>query len=245
MKKYKTIINEVSKLSNTKKALIEYDGPSITSWLQLNDEERRATRDKKLEIEEANKVIQKYNSSIDLKRVILEHNMRCALYEDIKEPLIEVLNKYKNKPLGPKTQDNLKNDFKHLTGCNMYIDTRYSCASVIVYLLNDEGYRIGHDYEVEVYFKKDNECISLLTDSNRIQVLTIENAYCNYNASCYVDNINKYIKDYLKAYKKAAQAQETYNEAIKVCNSFNALKNSHSSDLRKCYCNRFNDNYLL
>ena len=245
MKNYKTIINEMSKLNKSKKALIEYDGPSITSWLQLDDEERRAACDKKLEIEEANKTIRKYNNSIDFKRVILENNMRCALYEDIKQPLIDVLNKYKNKQLGPKTQDNIKNDFKHLTGCNMYIDTRYSCASVIVYLLNDEGYKIGHDYEVEVYFKKDNESISLLNDSNRIQNLTIDNACCNYNAGRYVDNINKYIKDYFKAYKKAAKAQEAYNEAIEVCNSFNALKNSRSTDLRKCYCNRFNDNFLV
>ena len=245
MKNYKTIINEVSKLNNTKKAVIEYDGPSITSWLQLNDEERRATRDKKLEIEEANKNIRKYNSSIDLKRVILENNMRCALYEDIKEPLIEVLNKYKNKPLGPKTQDNIVNEFQRLTGCRMYIDTKYKCASVIVYLLSDEGYRLGNDYEIEVYFKKADKCISLLSDSNRIQELTIDNACCNYNSDCYIDNINKYIKDYFKAYKKAAKAQEAYNEAIEACNSFNALKNSRTTDLRKCYCNRFNDNFLI
>ena len=57
--------------------------------------------------------------------------------------------------------------------------------------------------------------------------------------------VNKYIKDYFRAYKKAAKAQKAYNEAIAACNSFNALKNSRSTDLRKCYCNRFNDNFLI
>lgn len=239
MKNYKTIINEVSKVRKSYKEKVQ--GPAYprgASFFKLQDEERDEIRAKIREIDAINQKLDKYNADLDIKVKVLKHNIMCALYEEVKQPLIDILNKYVNKQLGPKTYESIMNDFKNITGCGMRIKNSYNYTDIYIYLLNEDGCRSLEDYEISIYFKDNNDCISIVNNNNRLQTIDINTIRCNYNINEYIEDINTYVREYKKIYKKAYKAAQAYNDIIEQYQKFK-LYGVNMEDLRTCYCNKF------
>ena len=143
-----------------------------------------------------------------LKLKFLDDNKKSMLFEDIKPVLAEILTTYKNKQLGEKTRDKIKNDFKNKTGCGIWFEegAYYSTNKIHIYVLNENGFNSYNEIEINTPYDepiiKDNKIIS--DDISKL-----------YIREKYHENINKSVNDLIKAHKKALDAINKAEEALK------------------------------
>jgi hypothetical protein len=226
MKNYKTLINEVKKVRGSKKESPDFDFIGYKERIDMTDEQLEKYISEKEAYYKECKEVEKHNNEVEIKGKVLINNVKCALYEEIKESLVNVLNKYSNKQLGPATTEKIEKDFEKLTGCKMYIDKSWNYSDYIkIYPFNYNGYKWSYhnDYEITISFcdmeGKDDK--KLINEDNRIKKMdiTLNNIYCSKNEEKYINNVNKYMRDYIKAYKKMYEMQEKYREEKEKYNS--------------------------
>lgn len=212
MKKFNAIIRDVKQTQQKINELEEKTKQIRNTYKNIMDIKKRHEKMKAVENELLKLEEKKTDLQITIK--ILNSNAKIALYNEALPVVLEVLEKHKNKPYGPKTEQKIKDEIKEKTGCGFYIISRYSSQEYHIFPLNNNTYDIvcGTKYE-------NGKQKKLLID-NKIQVPALDDLTIYYYNKEYIDNIPKRIKELKKLYKKAYEKQK---ELDAICSDYNNL----------------------
>ena len=214
MKKFNEIIKEVNQTRQKVKEVEEKTKEIRKTYLNIIDIKERHEKMKTVEndivkLEEKKKYLQ-----ITIK--ILNSNAKIALFNETIPVVLEVLEKYNNKPYGPKTEQKIRDEIKEKTNCSFYISDRYSSQEYHIIPLEFSN----NDYNIECGTKYIEGKNKKLLDDNKIQVPELNDLTLYYTSKEYIDNIPKRIKELKKLYKKAYEKQK---ELEKICSEYNNL----------------------
>lgn len=214
MKKFNAIIREVKQTQKKINELDEKTKELRNTYLNIKNikekhEKMRTVENELMSLEEKKKDLQ-----ITIK--ILNSNAKIALYNEVLPVVLEVLEKYKNKPYGPKTEQKIRDEIKEKTNCGFYISVRYSSQEYHIYPLEFTN----NDYNIECGTKFVNGKQKKLLDDNKIQVPGLNDLTIYYSSKEYINNIPKRIKELKKLYKKAYEKQK---ELDAICSEYNSL----------------------
>ena len=214
MKKFNAIIREVKQTQKKINELDEKTKELRNTYLNIKNikekhEKMRTVENELMSLEEKKKDLQ-----ITIK--ILNSNAKIALYNEVLPVVLEVLEKYKNKPYGPKTEQKIRDEIKEKTNCGFYISVRYSSQEYHIYPLEFTN----NDYNIECGTKFVNGKQKKLLDDNKIQVPGLNDLTIYYSSKEYINNIPKRIKELKKLYKKAYEKQK---ELDAICSEYNGL----------------------
>ena len=214
MKKFNAIIREVKQTQQNINGLEEKAKQLRNTYLNIKDIKERHEKMRNVENELMSLEEKKKDLQITIK--ILNSNAKIALYNEVLPVVLEVLEKYKNKPYGPKTEQKIRDEIKEKTNCGFYISVRYSSQEYHIYPLEFTN----NDYNIECGTKFVNGKQKKLLDDNKIQVPELNDLTIYYSSKEYIDNIPKRIKELKKLYKKAYEKQQ---ELEKICSEYNNL----------------------
>ena len=214
MKKFNAIIKEVNQTRQKIKEVEEKTNEIRNTYLNIMDKKERYKKMKTVENDIAKLEEKKTDLQITIK--ILNSNAKIALFNEVIPQVLEVLAKYKGKPLGPKTEEKIKNEIKEKTKCGFYISKRYSSQEYHIFPLEFNG----NTYDIVCGTKFIDGKQKKLLDDNKIQVPELNDLTIYYDSKEYIDNIPKRIKDLKKLYKKAYEKQQ---ELEKICSEYNSL----------------------
>lgn len=213
MKKFNEIIREVKQTQQKINEVEEKTKQLQNTYLNIMDIKERHEKRKNVE----NKIVRLEEKKIDLQITIkiLNSNAKIALFNEVMPQVLEVLAKYKGKPLGPKTEQKIKDEIKEKTNCSFYISCRYTQEYHIIPLEFS-----NNDYNIECGPKCIDGKQKKLLDDNKIQVLEFNDITIYYSSKEYIDNIPQRIKQLKKLYKKAYEKQK---ELAAICSDYNNL----------------------
>lgn len=214
MKKFNAIIREVNQTRQNIKEVEEKLKDIRKTYLNIMDLKDRHEKMKTVENDIANIEEKKEDLQITVK--ILNSNAKIALFNEVMPQVLEVLAKYKGKPLGSKTEEKIKNEIKEKTNCGFYISIRYSSQEYHIFPLEFNG----NTYDIECGTKFINGKQKNLLEDNKIQVPELNDLTLYYTSKEYIDNIPKRIKELKRLYKKAYEKQQ---ELEKICSDYNSL----------------------
>ena len=214
MKKFNAIIREVKQTQQNINGLEEKAKQLRNTYLNIKDIKERHEKMRNVENELMSLEEKKKDLQITIK--ILNSNAKIALYNEVLPVVLEVLEKYKNKPYGPKTEQKIRDEIKEKTNCGFYISVRYSSQEYHIYPLEFTN----NDYNIECGTKFINGKQKKLLDDNKIQVPELNDLTIYYSSKEYINNIPKRIKELKKLYKKAYEKQQ---ELEKICSEYNNL----------------------
>lgn len=214
MKKFNAIIREVKQTQQKINEVEEKTKQIRNTYLNITDIKKRHEKMKTVENELIRLEEKKKDLQITIK--ILNSNAKIALFNEVMPQVLEVLEKYKKKSYGPKTEKKIKDEIKEKTGCGFYISERYSSQEYHIFPLNING----NTYDIECGTKCENGKYKKLLDENKIQVPELKDLTIYYSSKEYIDNIPKRIKDLKRLYKKAYEKQQ---ELEKICGEYNSL----------------------
>ena len=214
MKKFNAIIREVKQTQKNINEVEEKTKQLQNTYLTIMDLKERHEKRKTVESELV--ILEEKKKDLQITIKILNSNAKIALYNEIIPVVLEVLEKYKNKPYGPKTEQKIKDEIKEKTNCSFYISERYSSQEYHIIPLE-----FSHNYyNIECGTKYiDGKQKNLLND-NKIQVPELKDLTLYYSSKEYIDNIPKRIKELKKLYKKAYEKQQ---ELDAICSEYNSL----------------------
>lgn len=213
MKKFNEIQKDIEKAYQTIKENKEKLDELIDIYSSVKGIEEKVKQHKavKKDMVKLNDEIKDLTISIK----ILNSNAKIALFNEVMPQVLEVLAKYKGKPLGPKTEEKIKNEIKEKTNCYFYIlSDRFSQSyniHPIDYNCNVYNVKCGTKYE-------NGEQKKLLID-NKIQVVEFKDLVI-YSSKEYIDDITVRINKLKELYKKAVEKQK---DLYKACIEFNSL----------------------
>ena len=203
MKKFNEILAEINAVYEQTKAI-------ETRINGLYDGCNSENRDQRLNLAAE---FEKEVTDLRLTSSYLQNNAKIALFNEVFPTVLEILGKYENKALGPKTEQKIRDEIKERTNCFMSIN-----QGIWIVYLSKEGY--GTKYEFT--------CNTKLVDGNRKQILInnkiqkldfadFELWYINKN---YVEDIPAVIGE-IKRLKADAKAKQ--DELRKICDEYNKL----------------------
>ena len=214
MKKFNDIIKEVEQTQHKINELEEKTKQLRSTYLNIKDIKKRHEKIKNVENELLRLEEKKKDLQITIK--ILNSNAKIALYNEVLPIVLEVLEKYKNKPYGPKTEKKIKDEIKEKTNCGFYINERYNSQEYHIFPLEFSG----NTYNIECGPKFENGEQKKLLINNKIQVVEFEELSLYHTSKEYIENIPQRIKQLKKLYKKAYEKQQ---ELAVVCSEYNSL----------------------
>lgn len=214
MKKFNAIIREVNQTQQKIKEVEERTKEIRKTYSNITDVKKRHEKIKTVENDIAKLEEKKIDLQITIK--ILNSNAKIALFNEVIPQVLEVLEKYKNKPYGPRTEEKIKDEIKEKAKCGFYISKRYSLQEYHIFPLEFNG----NTYDIECGTKFIDGKQKNLLDDNKIQVPELNNLTLYYTSKEYIDNIPKRIKELKKLYKKAYEKQQ---ELEKICSAYNSL----------------------
>lgn len=214
MKKFNAIIIEVKQTQQKINEVDEKSKEIRNTYSNIVDIKTRHEKMKAVENDIVKLEEKKKDLQITIK--ILNSNAKIALYNEVLPQVLEVLEKYKNKPYGPKTEEKIKNEIKGKTNCGFYISERYSSQEYHIFPLEF----ISNDYNIECGTKYIDGKQKKLLEDNKIQVPELNDLTIYYSSKEYIDNIPKRIKELKKLYKKAYEKQK---ELEAICSEYNNL----------------------
>lgn len=214
MKKFNAIIREVNQTRQNIKEVEEKSKDLRKTYSNIVDIKPRHEKMKAVENDIAKLEEKKGDLQITIK--ILNSNAKIALFNEVMPQVLEVLAKYKGKPLGPKTEEKIKNEIKEKTSCGFYISTRYISQEYHVFPLKFNGSTYGIECGTKFIDGKQKK----LLEDNKIQVPELNDLTLYYTSEEYIDNIPKRIKELKRLYKKACEKQQ---ELEKICSEYNSI----------------------
>ena len=145
--------------------------------------------------------------------LILKNNYNYRLAADVLPALVEVLKKYNGKKYGEKTQEKMREEFKAMTGCGLYLARfTFSQKCTHIYEMRD-GYRAGEEIE----FFTANAYI--INDDNIIQAQPAD-AFKLYDYSEYIENPAGRVAELAEKKKELDDMRNAFNKAV---DAYNAL----------------------
>ena len=214
MKKFNAIIKEVNKTRQKIKQVEEKKKEIRNTYSNIMDIKERREKRKTVENDIAKLEEKKEDLQITIK--ILNSNAKVALFNEVMPQVLEVLAKYKGKPLGPKTEEKIKNEIKEKTKCGFYISIRYSSQEYHIFPLDFNS----NNYDIVCGTKFIDGKQKNLLEDNKIQVPELNDLTLYYTSKEYIDNIPKRIKELKRLYKKAYEKQQ---ELEKICSEYNSI----------------------
>lgn len=214
MKKFNAIIREVKQTQQKINELEEKTKQIRNTYQNIIDIKERHEKMKIVENELIRLEEKKKDLQITIK--ILNSNAKIALYNEVMPQVLKVLEKYKGKPLGQKTEQKIKDEIKEKTDCGFYISERYSSQEYHIFPLEFSN----NIYSIECGSKYIDGKQKKLLEDNKIQLPGLNDLTLYYSSKEYIDNIPKRIKDLKRLYKKAYEKQ---NELEKICSEYNSL----------------------
>lgn len=214
MKKFNAIIREVKQTQQKINELEEKTKQLQNTYLNIMDIKERHEKRKTVENDLLRLKEKKKDLQITIK--ILNSNAKIALYSETMPVALEVLEKYKNKPYGPKTEEKIKDEIKEKINCSFYISDRYNSQEYHIIPLEYSD----NTYNIECGAKYIDGKQKKLLEENKIQVLELNDLTLYYSSKEYIDNIPKRIKELKRLYKKAYEKQQ---ELEKICSEYNSL----------------------
>ena len=147
--------------------------------------------------------------------LILKNNYNHRLAADVLPALVEVLKKYNGKKYGEKTQEKIREEFKAMTGCGLYLKRftfSQKCNNAHIYEMRD-GYRHGEEIE---FFTNSNNIIS---EDNVIQAQPAD-AFKLYDYREYIENPAERVAELAEKEKELDELRNAFNKAV---DAYNAL----------------------
>ena len=147
--------------------------------------------------------------------LILKNNYNYRLAADVLPALVEVLKKYNGKKYGEKTQEKMREEFKAMTGCGLYLE-RFSfsqkCNNAHIYEMRD-GYKQGE--EIECFTAN----AYIINDDNIIQAQPAD-AFRLYDYREYIENPAERDAELAAKKKELDELRNAFNKAV---DAYNAL----------------------
>lgn len=144
---------------------------------------------------------EKINLELSLK--VWENNLKIASFNEVMPKVLEVLNKYFNKPYGDKTRQKITKEVESLTGARLYINA----DSYIVYV-NDVNFDCGF---------RDNKRMLI---NNKIQRVEFSEMRLLYLKNTYIEDVNSYVTELRKMHDKLYKLQQKFLDEISKYNDF-------------------------
>lgn len=209
MKKYEVILKEMEKT----RAAIKEAG-ALMKEIDNMDARREAAQagdyEKHAALMEAREDrLQEYAAAAEaeyINKIALQYlrdNLKVALYNKTIADVKRILTKYNNKPLGPKTKDNIYQELKAATGCSVW----FTAGEINICTLGANGY-YNHEAEVRITLPYN---IKLITPENRINAAALDEARIN---ETYTENPKKAARELVKKHQKAYAAAEALNKLL-------------------------------
>ena len=205
MKKYKEMLATLAKTSaeieSTKRSYKELEN-SI-----MGDSPLERFKNRKALTNDLNALSRK-ESYLNLVLKLQHYNLQVAALEELKPVIIQILEKYQNKPYGPKTKDKIRNEFKELTGFYIsFFDKNFYT----------EIYAVDYDHHFSLNINTDND--HKVLENNRIQLVTADHLRV-YRVNEYINDIPAHIEKMKEAYNVL---QERYKEFDAAMRDYNDL----------------------
>lgn len=148
--------------------------------------------------------------------LILKNNYNHRLAADVLPALVEILKKYNGKKYGEKTQEKMREEFKAMTGCGLYLQRvsfSQKCNHAKIYEMRD-GYKRGEEIEF---------CTALNTyiinDDNIIQAQPAD-SFGLYDYHEYIENPAERVAELAEKKKELDELRNAFNKAV---DAYNAL----------------------
>ena len=143
MRKFNAIIREVNQTRQKVKEVEEKIKEIRKTYLNIVNLKERHEKMKTVENDIVKLEEKKKDLQITIK--ILNSNAKIALFNDVMPQVLEVLEKYNNKPYGPKTEQKIRDEIKEKTNCSFFISDRYSSQEYHITPLEFSN----NDYNIE------------------------------------------------------------------------------------------------
>ena len=146
-----------------------------------------------------------------IKILLQKDNTKIALFEDIAETLIEVWNKYANKPLGEQTRKKIQNEIEIKFDNNIFCyiaNDYYYCNEKITITTRDTTKKFTGETKIEI--TSNNPNFRLVNTENKIQELKIENLRES-DARTKTKNLDATTNKIIKLHETAEKLQEQIN----------------------------------
>lgn len=147
-------------------------------------------------------------------------NLALAMYEEYAQPIIEVFNKYVNKPYGEKTKEKIREEIKAAYNCSIWFERWQTLNSTLhISLLDKNGYcRSNSAAQIEVELNTQH------TDNNnkiqKVEAVKLTGKYYHAKktnpekaAATYLKEVQKLEEELKKINKKIDQ----FNDNVKAC----------------------------
>ena len=115
-----------------------------------------------------------------IKLMLQEDNVKLALFDDVVPVLVEVWNKWANKPLGEKTREKIQKEIQERFDNNIFCyisNDYYYCNERITITTRDETKTYTGDTKIAISTNNPNS--RLVDTDNKIKVLKIEYLHTN------------------------------------------------------------------
>lgn len=202
MKKYTEIIRNIADLQVKKSALAKELNTLIDSRFPDNmtikekatDRKNNADKHAALDKAIAEKDAELYRVKIRIK--LEENNAKLALAAEAIPVIVEILNKYNGKPLGPRTKEKIAGEMETKTGVSMYIrDNSYSGGYIDIYAKN-------FTLQIGTVYDNESKRYPGLLVNNKIQALSAEQLTPYHINKRFFDDTAAAAEEAIQAYDK-------------------------------------------
>ena len=152
---------------------------------------------------------------------ILHDNARRAYVAEVFPVALEIVNKYKGKPYGPKTKEKMQDELKARCNASFYLSqSEYDAGSIHLIPLNSQGYsgQSGFLYDDFDLFHENLTGNKLFTD-NKINEQIAENFTLSHCGQ-YVENVHQRAEEIIAKWRTA---KATYAALEKQLSEFNGI----------------------
>lgn len=162
---------------------------------------------------------------LELTMLFQKNNAKIAAFNEFLPVVLEVWNKYSNKPYGEKTKQKIYTEIKERCNCSFYVHNGFNITP-----LNEQCRNTDYNFTCGTKYENGNNK-PLLVD-NKIQKLDFDDFELYYININYVTDVPETIENIRKLEAEAIAKQE---ELKKICERFNALS---VDGIERIYCNK-------